>query len=338
MVPTSWPSDPALGGADARSRRLRQRAPRAAAPAASTPVRRPAGARTGRAVPAVRRSRRQPAPSRTRARDGSAGSATVPRRRARRRASVGRRRSRRVHRGHRGGVVVGGLPPVAAGGLAHTRESPRSGWRSGGSRLCAACEPAVTLCGEGRPRDVRNNPPHVRVRSLLPAHGALARADRVELVVTLAVLTAVLVGVGWLITHPLKSTMAHESSVNRWFADQRTSGLTEPGRRRHVPRPDAHRCGRPGRARRGLRGVEAHLVAGGVRRRARRRARPVLPGRHVARPAAAPARAHPAVGARGRPQLPVGPHRHGGRHRRRDRGPALGLHPRCRRRCSSCSS
>ncbi len=48
----------------------------------------------------------------------------------------------------------------------------------------------------------------------------------VELVVTLAVLTVVLVGVGWLITHPLKTTMAHESSVNRWFVDQRTSGLT----------------------------------------------------------------------------------------------------------------
>jgi membrane-associated phospholipid phosphatase len=49
----------------------------------------------------------------------------------------------------------------------------------------------------------------------------------IELVVTLAVLTALLVGVGWLVTHPLKSTMAHESSVNRWFVDQRTSGLTD---------------------------------------------------------------------------------------------------------------
>ncbi len=46
------------------------------------------------------------------------------------------------------------------------------------------------------------------------------------LVVTLAVLTGVLVGVGWLITHPLKSTMAHENSLNRWFVDQRTGGLT----------------------------------------------------------------------------------------------------------------
>jgi membrane-associated phospholipid phosphatase len=58
-----------------------------------------------------------------------------------------------------------------------------------------------------------------------PTERSLGRTV-VELVVTLTVLTAVLVGVGWLITHPLKSTMAHESSVNRWFADQRTSGLT----------------------------------------------------------------------------------------------------------------
>ena len=48
----------------------------------------------------------------------------------------------------------------------------------------------------------------------------------VELVATLAVLTVVLVGIGWLITHPLQSSISHESSVNRWFADRRTSGLT----------------------------------------------------------------------------------------------------------------
>jgi len=31
-----------------------------------------------------------------------------------------------------------------------------------------------------------------------------------------------MVGVGWLLTHPLKSTMRGENDVNRWFADQRT--------------------------------------------------------------------------------------------------------------------
>ena len=51
----------------------------------------------------------------------------------------------------------------------------------------------------------------------------------VLLLVTFAILVGVLVMVGWLITHPLKSTMAHENSVNRWFVDQRTSGLTDLG-------------------------------------------------------------------------------------------------------------
>ncbi len=46
------------------------------------------------------------------------------------------------------------------------------------------------------------------------------------LVITLAVLVDVLVMVGWVITHPLKTTMTGENSVNRWFVDQRTPGLT----------------------------------------------------------------------------------------------------------------
>lgn len=47
------------------------------------------------------------------------------------------------------------------------------------------------------------------------------------LVVACLLICAVLVGVGWLITHPLKSTMAHENQVNTWFADQRTPDLTK---------------------------------------------------------------------------------------------------------------
>ena len=46
------------------------------------------------------------------------------------------------------------------------------------------------------------------------------------LVALVVLIGAVEVGIGWLITHPLKSTMAHENSLNRWFADQRTAGLT----------------------------------------------------------------------------------------------------------------
>ena len=48
----------------------------------------------------------------------------------------------------------------------------------------------------------------------------------VVLVATLLVLCAVEVGTGWLITHPLKSAMARENSINRWFGDQRTPALT----------------------------------------------------------------------------------------------------------------
>ncbi len=62
-------------------------------------------------------------------------------------------------------------------------------------------------------------------RFVPPTGRSLARTAAL-LVATLTVLTAVLVMIGWLITHPLQSTMAHESSVNRWFADQRTPGLT----------------------------------------------------------------------------------------------------------------
>jgi len=47
------------------------------------------------------------------------------------------------------------------------------------------------------------------------------------LVVGFVVICAAMVAFGWLITHPLAGTMRHENAVNRWFADQRTSGLTD---------------------------------------------------------------------------------------------------------------
>jgi undecaprenyl-diphosphatase len=47
------------------------------------------------------------------------------------------------------------------------------------------------------------------------------------LVVGLGVLCAVVVAVGWLLTHPLESTMRGENGVNRWFVRQRSSGLTD---------------------------------------------------------------------------------------------------------------
>jgi undecaprenyl-diphosphatase len=47
------------------------------------------------------------------------------------------------------------------------------------------------------------------------------------LLLSLVVIGGVMLGVGWLITHPFHATFAHENSVNRWFADQRSSGLTD---------------------------------------------------------------------------------------------------------------
>jgi undecaprenyl-diphosphatase len=61
-----------------------------------------------------------------------------------------------------------------------------------------------------------------------PTDRSLARTAAL-LLVTFAVLVDVLVMVGWVITHPFKDAMAHENAVNRWFVDQRTSGLTDLG-------------------------------------------------------------------------------------------------------------
>lgn len=47
------------------------------------------------------------------------------------------------------------------------------------------------------------------------------------LVVGLVLLCAVVVAVGWLLTHPLESTMRGENGVNRWFVRQRSSSLTD---------------------------------------------------------------------------------------------------------------
>lgn len=61
---------------------------------------------------------------------------------------------------------------------------------------------------------------------LRPPSGRPLGRTLVVLVASLLVIAAVEVGIGWLITHPLKSAMVHENAINRWFVDQRTSGLT----------------------------------------------------------------------------------------------------------------
>jgi undecaprenyl-diphosphatase len=49
----------------------------------------------------------------------------------------------------------------------------------------------------------------------------------VALVVAFVVICAAMVAVGWLITHPMADTMRHENAVNRWFAGERTTSLTD---------------------------------------------------------------------------------------------------------------
>jgi undecaprenyl-diphosphatase len=48
----------------------------------------------------------------------------------------------------------------------------------------------------------------------------------VVLVVGFVVICGLMVGIGWLITHPLADTMRHENAVNRWFAGHRSGDLT----------------------------------------------------------------------------------------------------------------
>ncbi|HEU4812166.1 MAG TPA: phosphatase PAP2 family protein [Nocardioides sp.] len=64
----------------------------------------------------------------------------------------------------------------------------------------------------------------------------MSRADRSLattaglLLVAWAVILGVVLGLGWLVTHPLQSSVdPWDNDVSRWFADQRTSALDGPG-------------------------------------------------------------------------------------------------------------
>jgi membrane-associated phospholipid phosphatase len=60
-----------------------------------------------------------------------------------------------------------------------------------------------------------------------PPTGRPLGRTAVLLLVSVAVLCAAVVGVGWLLTHPLRDSLTGENDVNRWFADQRTASLTD---------------------------------------------------------------------------------------------------------------
>jgi membrane-associated phospholipid phosphatase len=59
-----------------------------------------------------------------------------------------------------------------------------------------------------------------------PPTGRSLGRTLVILLVGCLVVAAVVVAVGWLYTHPLRSALHGENGVNRWFVRQRTSGLT----------------------------------------------------------------------------------------------------------------
>ena len=74
---------------------------------------------------------------------------------------------------------------------------------------------------------LRHNPAmSARSARFVPPTGRPLGRTLVVLVLGFVVICAVMVGVGWLITHPLKSTMRGENDVNRWFVHQRTTDLT----------------------------------------------------------------------------------------------------------------
>jgi membrane-associated phospholipid phosphatase len=98
----------------------------------------------------------------------------------------------------------------------------------GVSVTCAAPVNRTHPSGGGStPGGVRNN---ARVSSsdrFRPPSGRPLGPTLLVLVAWLLAIGAVEVAVGWLITHPLKSTMTDENSINRWFVHQRTSTLTD---------------------------------------------------------------------------------------------------------------
>lgn len=61
---------------------------------------------------------------------------------------------------------------------------------------------------------------------LSPPTGRTLGRTALVLLVGFVVLCGLVVAVGWLLTHPMKSVTPGENHVNRWFADQRSGTLT----------------------------------------------------------------------------------------------------------------
>jgi membrane-associated phospholipid phosphatase len=63
-------------------------------------------------------------------------------------------------------------------------------------------------------------------RRFVPPSGRPLGRTIVVLVLGFVALCAALVGLGWLVTHPLRSALRGENGVNRWFVHQRSPDLT----------------------------------------------------------------------------------------------------------------
>jgi membrane-associated phospholipid phosphatase len=75
--------------------------------------------------------------------------------------------------------------------------------------------------------DAADNPRMATTSRFAPPTGRSLGRTTVVLAVGFAVLCVGVVAVGWLLTHPLQSTMRGENDVNRWLADERTGTLTD---------------------------------------------------------------------------------------------------------------
>lgn len=98
--------------------------------------------------------------------------------------------------------------------------------------LCECCEPCAqrahpVLRGEGGGRGVRHNPRMPSSDATTSPTGRPLGVTAGIIVGSVVLITAVVVGVGWLLTHPLAHSLGRsENGVNRWFVGERTSSLT----------------------------------------------------------------------------------------------------------------
>ena len=118
-----------------------------------------------------------------------------------------------------------------------------------------------------------------RCGRVMPCHQVPSAATACARPGCWVVILGAVLAIGWLLTHPLESTVdPWDDDVARWFAGERTRRPERRRGRRDVARRDHRRHGRRRRRRRRALVVAALLRAGDLRRAARRRDRRLLLG------------------------------------------------------------